>query len=201
MSNGVVSAPPSPGMDAPDAHRGRWWARAPLLVIVAVTLLGMGIVTWGAFHEGTAQPLDAASTDALAHVCDQALHDLRTLPGITGVSTIADRAGRVDTENRILTRIPATASTLHPPNHEAQGALRGWVGDWNALLAARAKYARDLRGPIAHPELVLPVVNDQPITQRMIDFASTHGLEQCQTDNLQAEVVDGVRSYPTHLGG
>jgi hypothetical protein len=186
--------------DETQTGRAQWRARTPLIVIILITLLGMVIVTWGAFHENTAQPLDAASTDQLAHACDQALHELRALPQITGSSTLADRAGRVDTENRILVTIPDVAARLQPPNHEARAALRGWVGDWHTLLAVRERYARELRADLGRPELVLPVANGQPITQRMIDFASTHNLEQCQTDNLQAEIVDGVRQYPTNLG-
>lgn len=190
--------PPIPGVPA----RRRWRVLLPLLAVIAITLVGSGAVFYGAWNADTAEPLDPASRRTLAAACDAAFPALRAFPPITSRSLIAQRAQRILDENRILARIPAVADTLTPPNSDGAAALRGWASDWRALLAARTRFSRDLAGPVARPELILPTVGgDAPITKRMTEYARTHALPQCQPDNLQAEIVDGGRRYPPQFGG
>lgn len=182
------------------AARGRWRNRAPLLVIAAMTLAGALSVVWGVFNQDTLEPLDAASRDRLRQTCVSEQQQLRQLAPITSQSTREDRARRVDDENVILSRIVTTAASLRPPNPAGATALRDWTADWRALLAARAQYASALRGPEARPQPNLPVNGGKPVTKRMNDYSRTHALGECVTGYLQAEILDGVRTYPNQLG-
>ncbi len=181
--------------------RERWRARLPLIIILVLTLAGIGAVFYGIGHQNTLEPLDRSSQDRLNAACTSVVTRLRALPRITSQSTITERAGRVDIENTIFETIVRTAESLHPPNHDGAVALRGWTADWKALLVARTRFATELRSPsTAKPQLLLPLgTAGAPITERMTEYARTHSLLQCETDNLQAEIVDGDRLYPTNL--
>jgi hypothetical protein len=182
-------------------NRARWRARIPLIVILVLTLAGIGAIFYGVGHQSTLEPLDRTSQDRINAACTKAVTSLRELVRITSQSTIAERAGRTDVENTIFEGIVHTAETLHPPDRDGAIALRGWTADWKALLHSRARFAAELRGTaVAKPKLLLPLGPDgAPITKRMTEYARTHDLLQCETDNLQAEIVDGDRLYPTNL--
>lgn len=161
-----------------------------------MTLIGSAAVVWGVFNQNTLEPLDQASHDQLQQTCASAQVALRKIAPITSQSTREDRARRVDDENVILKQVVTTADSLNPPSPAGATALRDWTADWRALLAARADYARALRGTEPKPSPSLPVANDAPVTKRMNDWSRTHSLNVCDTTYLQAEILDGVRTYP-----
>ena len=65
------------------------------------------------------------------------------------------------------------------------------------MLKRRAQYVHDLGTTNTHVDLVIPIDDKgAPVTDRMNQYARTHELNQCLTQNLQLETVDTIRQYP-----
>ncbi len=181
-----------PGPD-PAARRRN---RLVLLVVAVMTLIGCGAIVYNAYAPVTEEPLDSASTAAVQHGCRAAYDELRSFGPLAPTATPEDRAALTERENGVFTKMVDGFATLSPPNSSGRTALHDWIADWRALVARRADYARQLRNHTASPELVIPINAGAPITDRMNQYARTHDAVGCETHNLQAEIVDGVRDYP-----
>lgn len=132
--------------------------------------------------------------------CRAAQRALTELPELQESSTPADLATRLDRENKILTRMFRRQRALHPEKDSPATALRAWVADWERLVKARENYAADLRTDGADARFVEPAYKDvEPIADTMNDWILEQGTrtETCNTDALQAEVVNGRRDYTT----
>jgi hypothetical protein len=130
--------------------------------------------------------------------CVSARRALIKLPQLGKTSTPSDFATRLDRENEILTRMIRRQRTLHPEKDAPATALRAWLGDWERLVEARGNYADDLRTKGPDARFVEPAYKDvEPIADTMNDWILEQGTrtETCNTDALQAEVVNGVRDY------
>jgi hypothetical protein len=167
-----------------------------LLAVIVMTLIGCGAIVYNAFAPVTEEPLDATSTAAVQHGCRAAYDELRTFGVLPPTATPDDRAALTERENGVFSGMVDAFARLQPPDASGRTALHDWIADWRALIARRADYAHQLRAHAAHPELVIPVDAGAPITNRMNQYARTHDAVGCETHNLQAEIVDGVRDYP-----
>ncbi len=182
--------------DEPPTAPGRSRNRIPLVVMILMTLVGMGAVVYNSFASETEEPLDQASHVVVATACRQAFDVLHRFPVLTSAAAGA-RADLLVRENVVFNRMTDAFTRATPPNHSGAIALGKWIGDWRAVNQRRAQYAHDLRASNKFPELVLPKDDaGAPITNRMNEFSRTHDLVGCETHNLQAETVDGVRDYP-----
>ena len=171
-----------------------------LLAIAAITIIGMIAAVYGAFASGTEEKLTKAAHDVVASECARAYLQLRALPPLVASinTTTTDRATLTRRENTIFATMVDGFTAAKPTNTSGKVALAAWIQDWRSLIDRRAKYADDLISTRDHAELVI-TKDDQgaPITNRMNEFSRTHALIGCETHNLQAETVDGVRSYPS----
>lgn len=190
-----TDAPAPSGTAAP-----RKESRASLYAVIAMTLAGMGTIVYGVvFANRTDEPLDTASTAIVAAACKDAYIELKTLtplkPDVS--TTFADRASLTNQENAIFTAMADKIAFAKPTDNDGKIALSKWIEDWRAVIDRRARYATDLGSVGDDAQLVLPKDGGAPVTNRMNKFSRTHDLIGCATHNLQAEIVDGVRVYPT----
>ena len=173
-------------------------SRAPLYSVIVITLLGMGAVVYGTFASTTNEPLNKTSHDVIAKSCADAYTGLKKLPPLKATATFADRASLVTQENLIFTAMTNTIATTHTENHDGEVARTKWVEDWRSVIERRAMYAADLLKVGDASEPAFPKdEGGAPVTNRMNQFSRTHTLIGCATHNLQAEIIDGVRVYPT----
>ena len=89
---------------------------------------------------------------------------------------------------------------VRPDKKTPTTALRAWLGDWQRLIVARDHYAEDLRTKGRHARFIEPAYKGvEPIADKMNDWILEQGTRTntCQTDALQAEVVNGPRKYET----
>src|SRR4051794_40652568 len=115
-----VDAPSPPGTiprPAPEPSRKRRWRnRAPLLVVLALTLIGVGAAVFGEFLPKTEEPLDKRSQAAVAQACDSAYRSLKALPPLTRNTTRAELAARLVQENGVFEAMVEKFAPLDPPD-------------------------------------------------------------------------------------
>lgn len=184
--------PKSPG-PPPRRRIWRWIATAGL----AVVLVAWGIAIWFSLTAGSPEDLDDDALAALAAVCDETLAALEAPPQLTQGASADENISRVEFENDVFTEMVDGVDAIAPDSGDAARALDAWVDDWRALIAARAAFAIDLTDD-GTARLRVPSVSSgsvRPISDRMNEYATGRGLDQCTTDALQAENVDGVRAY------
>jgi hypothetical protein len=132
--------------------------------------------------------------------CKTAQTALAQLPALDRRATPAETATRLDQENEILTRMAIRQRQLRPEQDSPAEALRAWIADWQRLIAARERYAGDLRTKGADARFIQPAYNGvEPIADTMNDWILEQGkrTNTCNTDALQGEVVNGPRKYET----
>jgi len=94
----------------------------------------------------------------------------------------------------------ARQRAVHPAKKTPAAALRAWLGDWQRLITARDHYVGDLRTKGREARFVEPAYKGiDPIADKMNDWILEQGTrtQTCNTDALQAEVVNGPRRYET----
>lgn len=142
--------------------------------------------------------LDDATARTVEANCRTAQRDLARLPQLGLRATPADTATRLDRENEILTRMVDGQRAQRPTRTTPAAALKGWLGDWQRLIAARVNYADDLRTKGPDARFIEPAYEGiTPIADKMNDWILEQGTRTntCNTDALQAEVVNGSRTY------
>jgi hypothetical protein len=125
---------------------------------------------------------------------------LARLPALAQPTTPEATATRLDRENEIFDRMVARQRAVHPAKNTPAAALRAWLGDWQRLITARDHYAGDLRTKGREARFVEPAYKGiDPIADKMNDWILEQGTRTntCNTDALQAEVVNGPRKYET----
>ena len=149
---------------------------------------------------GSPEDLDDAATAEVSAACTSARDQLDALPDFTPETTgNRERATRSAGERDLRHHDRRRSTTCNRPPTDAGAALDKWLDDWRSLVDARAAFADDLADD-GTARLRTPAVKSgglQPITERMNGFAQQRGLDECQPDALQAEVVDGPRDYTT----
>jgi hypothetical protein len=196
---GDAFPPPSGNGGGPDAEipssRPRW-----LRVVVVVVLVSLGLAwaagLWYSLARRGPEPLDDATGAALVAQCLRTGSALRALPAVDVDDAAADRAERVVAENEIFGELVDAGRGLAPAA-EGREALEEWFADWQALLAARARFADALETDQPRRLVVPGDERGRPITVRMDDYAVFHDLEECSPVVLRAEIVDGDRAYPS----
>ncbi len=180
-------------VSAPFWRRWTFW----LVAVVIVGLAGAwAFAFWYDANRPPPEPLDATSVRAAAAVCHDARIRLRALPQVDPKAPAAtERITRIRREDAILTTVVDRLEAIHPSDSEGAAALHGFATDWKNLVTARERYADELEAG-GRPKLVIPVdPSSAPISIRMTDYAQIHRLNDCTTDSLQGEVVEGQRSY------
>ena len=165
--------------------------RAGLLIFVAAWAFAI----WYSVSRPVGEPLDAGSARAVRTACIDAAAQLASLDAPVGEEAEA-AASRIDAENEVLTAMVVSLRDLEPPDRDGRAALVAWLYDWEDVIAARQRYAQGLRRD-GTARLELPnATTTKPVTVRMAEYAESHGLDACTPRALQAEVVEGERSYP-----
>jgi hypothetical protein len=169
---------------------------------VFVTLLVLVIAAWAfalvySVTRSEPEPLDDASRAALARACERAEGRLRALDDLGPGDTTEVAAVLVDEENAIYAEMLASMREVSPTDADGAAALRGWLDDWDELVAARALHADELRdGDTSGFDIPAERSGgSKPITVRMNEYAEMKGLEQCTPSMLRAEVTDRPRAW------
>jgi hypothetical protein len=166
-------------------------------LLLAFLLVCAGIVLgWTLFGSRSPEHLAAEDATSAERTCASAHRELRALPDPAPATRDA-LVARVEAETAVLTDMVAELDARRASGDTAATAYRAWIEDWNALLDARERYARELARE-DRVELILPSERGiKPITERMDDFVREQGgrMEHCLVERLQAENVDRERDY------
>ena len=171
------------------------------LALALFVLAWIVAITYSVTAGGTSpERLDDADARTVESNCRAAQRALAPLPQLGERSTPAETATRLDRENEILGRMVQRQRAVHPDKQTPATALRAWLGDWQRLIVARDLYAGDLRTKGRDARFIEPAYNGiEPIADTMNDWILEQGTRTntCNTDALQAEVVNGPRKYVT----
>lgn len=115
--------------------------------------------------------------DRARSACDQLSKDVRAVAGRG--SSEAEVAARIRAQDEGIRRLIASMNDLGQDRLQADHPAEFWVQDWQTLLDLRETYADDLLAG-RHPTLVIPTVDDIPITHRMTELSSYTGVETSQ---------------------
>jgi hypothetical protein len=146
--------------------------------------------------------LDGGAANAVDAACRTAQHQLNALPNSYPIQG-ADRVARVRAENVVMRAMINQFGAVDPQHRTPTNALRGWTDDWSRVIDARATYANELEAGKSDPtkkvKFVLPSDAGalQPVTNKMDDFVRENhpNIDACFTNALQADVVEGPRTY------
>ena len=142
--------------------------------------------------------LDDATARAVEANCQSAQRALTRLPQVGAHSRPTAIATRLERENEILTGMVDRQKRLHPAKKTPAEALTAWLADWQRLITARGHYAADLRTKGTDARFIEPAYKGvDPIADKMNTWLLEQGTrtDGCNTGVLQAEVVNGPRSY------
>lgn len=165
-----------------------------LFVLAWIVALTYSVTVGGTSPER----LDDTTARTVETNCRDARRDLARLAALGARATPADGAARLERENEILTRMVDRQRTLRPNHKTPATALRGWLDDWQRLITAREHYAADLRTKGRDARFIEPAYKGvEPIADKMNSWILEQGTRTntCNTDALQAEVVNGPRTY------
>jgi hypothetical protein len=165
-----------------------------LFVVAWIVALVYSVTAGGTSPER----LDDATARTVEVNCRSAQRDLARLPQLGELATPAETATRLDRENEILTRMVDQQRAQRPTRRTPADALKGWLDDWQRLIAARVNYADDLRTKGRVARFIEPAYKGiNPIADKMNTWILEQGTRTntCNTDALQAEVVNGPRTY------
>jgi hypothetical protein len=142
--------------------------------------------------------LNDTEARAVNAACVDAQRSLARLPQVGAHASPDERAVRLDRENAILSSMVEKFGAVHPAGNDPAAALTGWARDWSRLIAAREHYATDLRSRGNAARFVEPATKGvEPIVNKMNNWILEQGTrtDRCNTGELQAEVVEGERTY------
>ena len=161
----------------------------------------IGALTYSVTAGGTSpERLDDPTAHTVESNCKSAQRALAKLPELGEHSTLAETATRLDRENGILTGMVHRQLAVHPAKKTPATARRAWLGDWQRLITAREAYAGELRTEGRAARFIEPAYKGvDPIADKMNDWILEQGTRTntCNTNALQAEVVNGPREYKT----
>jgi hypothetical protein len=142
--------------------------------------------------------LDDAAAKTVEANCRAAQRALSHLPQLRDTATPGDRATRLDRENAILAAMVKQQRAVRPTHHTPTVAITGWLDDWQRMINARIHFAQDLRTKGTEARFTEPAYKGvDPIADKMNDWILEQGTrtDACNTNALQAEVVNGPRTY------
>ena len=161
----------------------------------------IGALTYSVTAGGTSpERLDDPTARTVESHCQSTQRALAKLPPLGEHPTPIETAARLDHENSNLRDLLRRQQAVHPAKKTPAAALRGWLGDWERLIAARERYADELRLKGRDARFIEPAYKGvEPIADKMNDWILEQGTRTntCNTDALQAEVVNGPRKYET----
>ncbi len=180
--------PPS-DLDAPRSNR------VALLIIFAGFLLVLAAIVGGLVIGRSAEPIGDAF-ETVQGACRAAHDDLRAIGPIGDISA-TELAARVDLETARLREMLIEFGAARTGNSDGQRALEGWTADWEQLLDARdAASERIALGEDPDPWLPPSEAGGvEGIDGRIDEYARREALTACTTDILEADNLDGQRTY------
>jgi hypothetical protein len=171
------------------------WKRTGVVLFVLAWIFA---ITYSVTAGGTSpERLDDAAARAVETNCRDAQRSLARLPQLDHAS-VEETAARLEREDEILTAMVRAHRAVKPEKETPTVALRAWLDDWDRLIVAREQFVTDLRTKGAEARFVEPANKGiEPIADTMNDWILEQGTrtETCFTDALQAEVVNGPRTY------
>ena len=160
-------------------------------------LLAWGYALWYSVARPEPEPLDERSRAEVQAACASTLDRLRALPALVSGAGPAEVAELLDEENRIFAAMLDALDAVRPTHDEGAEALAGWRSDWVVLLDARERHRTELRETGDRVDFRIPTQpgESRPITVRMNEYARQKGLDACESERLQVEIVDTPRRY------
>jgi hypothetical protein len=199
-SNGFVPPHRNGSMQTPDQPRGHApWEFMILGLFVALMAI-LIIFGWIYFGSKSPERLPENEAAAIAAVCASTQATLKQLPNPFPKQG-ADRVARIEAENDLLDQMVKKIRAVPVAKATQADAVELWADDWDALINARDKYARDLnaaKGTDKRVRFVVPVARSvKPVTTTMDDFVRIQHphLDACFTRALELETVEGERKY------
>lgn len=165
--------------------------RRVLLAAAIVVFAGAwAVAIWYSVTRDSPERLEGDAHDRLAGACDDALAALRALPPLGRDSDARDAVALTRAENDVFRELVGRLRAIDADGDRG-AALDEWADDWETVVGRRARYADELaatgEGRFESPlETVL----------RMEQYAIQQGLDHCNPETLQADVVDTPRAYP-----
>lgn len=187
------------GPAAPPAAKRKM--RRRLLIGGLVVFLGVWAValTYSVTAGGRSpERLNDADARVAETACRDAQREMTALPQVGLHASVDARSKRVSSEDAILTTMINRMLVLHPQGQAPKVALTAWLHDWQRLVTARQNYANDLQRLGVNARFVEPAAAGiQPIADKMNNWILEQGTrsDSCNTGQLQAEVVEGPRTY------
>ncbi|MGO9873580.1 MAG: hypothetical protein ACLPVY_07245 [Acidimicrobiia bacterium] len=175
--------------------------RRRLIVGGLVVFLGLWAfaITYSVTAGGRSpERLDDPTARVVETACVGAQHTLSALPQVSAKAPAPARATLITREDAILTTMVDHLRAVHPNQKTPATALTDWLGDWERLITARQDYANDLRTDGNNARFVEPATAGvDPIVDKMNDWILEQGTrtDACNTGQLQAEVIFGLRTY------
>jgi len=175
--------------------------RRRLIVGGLVVFLGLWAfaITYSVTAGGRSpERLDDPTARVVETACVGAQHALSALPQVSAKAAAPARATLITREDAILTSMVDDLRAVHPDQKTPATALTDWLADWQRLITARQTYATDLGTDGNNARFVEPATAGvDPIVDKMNDWILEQGTrtDACNTGQLQAEVVFGLRTY------
>ena len=190
--NGAADSTTVPRQHAP-------WEFLILMLFVALMAI-LIIVGWMYFGSKSPERLPEAESTALAAACSDAKTKLKALPNPAPLQG-ADRVARIYAENEIFDEMVGRFRATQIAKPEQADAVDAWIADWDGVINARDKYARELnaaKGTDNTVRFIVPATRGlKPVTNTMDDFVRIQHphLDPCFTRGLDLELVEGERTY------
>lgn len=190
--NGAAGSTTVPRQHAP-------WEFLILMLFVALMAI-LIIVGWMYFGSKSPERLPEAESTKLAAACSDAKTKLKALPNPSPRDG-ADRVARIYAENEIFDEMLGRMRATPIAKPEQADAVDAWIADWDAVVNARDKYARELdaaKGTDNTVKFIVPSTRGlKPVTSTMDDFVRIQHphLDPCFTRGLDLEVNEGERTY------
>ena len=154
------------------ARRVLLWVVIPLAgVCVLAVVAFVGLSLWGlwvyANHDRTEWIDDPVVQEEAERACVRMHTDLDDVLVADG-ATVAQQAAAMKTQDEVVLQMVEDVRDLGERRLSRDMPSQAWLEDWEDLVKARETYAADLVAG-GSPELLVPTVDDVPITERMQD--------------------------------
>ncbi|HEX7096517.1 MAG TPA: hypothetical protein VF183_11585 [Acidimicrobiales bacterium] len=174
-----MGSPFAADVDGPPARRitaGRVFAAVTLLALAAFWIYAFTIAP-----DDKVDGLDDRSfVEDANEICEARFAQLDALPRAQTASTPEERAAVLDQANAIIATL---IDELRAAGADAVGRDRElldlWFGDWDAYLAARERYAQQLRTDPENAVFTVPDRSGGQITLTMDGFARSNRITEC----------------------
>jgi hypothetical protein len=175
------------------------WEFLILLLFVAMMAI-LIILGWLYFGSKSPERLPESEAARLSAACVDAKTALKALPNPSPVQG-ADRVARIDAENDVFDQLISRFRAVPIAKPTQADAVEAWSDDWDAVVNARDRYARNLeaaKGTDKTVKFVVPATRGlKPVTSTMDDFVRIQHphIDACFTRGLDLELVEGERKY------